>query len=66
MSSNVQVKLFGGFSINKGDEEILESLSNTRKTKLFLCYLLINKDMASFLLRRLRRFSRLYFCSNRQ
>ncbi len=46
MSTNVEVKLFGGFTVCKDGEQILENLSNTRKTKLFLCYLLLNKDKA--------------------
>lgn len=44
MTSNVKITLFGGFGIYKDDKPILENLANTRKTKLFLCYLLLNKD----------------------
>ncbi len=46
MASNVKITLFGGFGIYKDGEQILENLSNTRKTKLFLCYLLLNKEKA--------------------
>lgn len=46
MASNVKITLFGGFGIYKDDKPILENLANTRKTKLFLCYLLLNKDKA--------------------
>ena len=46
MANHVEIKLFGGFSILKNGEAVLENLSNTRKTKLFLCYLLLNKDKA--------------------
>ncbi|MBR5766961.1 MAG: hypothetical protein IKX95_09270 [Lachnospiraceae bacterium] len=44
MTSNVRITLFGKFAIYKDGKPILENLSNTRKTKLFLCYLLLNKD----------------------
>ncbi len=44
MASNVKITLFGKFAIFKDDKPILENLSNTRKTKLFLCYLLLNKE----------------------
>ncbi|MCR5356645.1 MAG: hypothetical protein K6E63_04495 [Lachnospiraceae bacterium] len=44
MASNVRITLFGKFAIYRDDKPILENLSNTRKTKLFLCYLLLNKD----------------------
>ncbi|MCR5508133.1 MAG: hypothetical protein K6F34_05550 [Lachnospiraceae bacterium] len=46
MTSNVKITLFGKFAIYKDGKPILENLSNTRKTKLFLCYLLLNKDKA--------------------
>lgn len=46
MAASVKITLFGGFNIYKDDKLILENLSNTRKTKLFLCYLLLNKDKA--------------------
>ena len=44
MASKVEIKLLGGFGIYNDGEPILENLSNTRKTKLFLCYLILNKD----------------------
>ena len=44
MGTGVNIRLFGGFGIYKDDEPILKSLSHTRKTKLFLCYLLLNRD----------------------
>ncbi len=44
MSEKVRITLFNGFGIYMDDKPILDSLSNTRKTKLFLCYLLLNKD----------------------
>ena len=44
MASDVKITLFGGFGLYKDGAPILENLSNTRKTKLFLCYLLLNKD----------------------
>ena len=44
MSDKVRITLFNGFGIYMDDKPILDSLANTRKTKLFLCYLLLNKD----------------------
>lgn len=44
MSEKVRITLFNGFGIYMEDKPILDSLANTRKTKLFLCYLLLNKD----------------------
>lgn len=44
MSNNIRINLFGNFEILKDDQVILDSLSNTRKTKLFLAYLMINKE----------------------
>ncbi len=44
MSEKISIRLFNGFEILKGDKPILESLSNTRKTKLFVAYLLVNRD----------------------
>ena len=44
MSEKVRITLFNGFGIYMDDKPILDSLANTRKTKLFLCYLLLNKD----------------------
>lgn len=46
MSSGIEIRLFDGFSILKDGEPILENLSNTRKTKLFVAYLLTNRDRA--------------------
>ncbi|MCR5421316.1 MAG: hypothetical protein K6E98_09930 [Lachnospiraceae bacterium] len=46
MAGQVKITLFNGFGIYMDDKPILENLSNTRKTKLFLCYLLLNKDKA--------------------
>lgn len=47
MSDNViEIKLFDGFSICKDGEQILSNLSNTRKTKLFVAYLLVNRNRA--------------------
>ncbi len=44
MSEKTSIKLFNGFEITKGDKPILQNLSNTRKTKLFVAYLLVNRD----------------------
>ena len=44
MSEKINIRLFNGFEITRGDKPILESLSNTRKTKLFVAYLLVNRD----------------------
>ena len=44
MNNKVSIRLFDGFEILKGDKPILENLSNTRKTKLFVAYLLVNRD----------------------
>lgn len=46
MSEKINIRLFDGFEITKGDKPILENLSNTRKTKLFVAYLLVNRDRA--------------------
>ena len=46
MSEKINIRLFDGFEILKGDKPILENLSNTRKTKLFVAYLLVNRDRA--------------------
>ena len=43
-NNKVSIRLFDGFEILKGDKPILENLSNTRKTKLFVAYLLVNRD----------------------
>ncbi len=44
MNEKVSIRLFDGFEILKGDKPILKNLSNTRKTKLFVAYLLVNRD----------------------
>ncbi len=44
MNEKINIRLFNGFEITRGDKPILESLSNTRKTKLFVAYLLVNRD----------------------
>ena len=44
MGEKVTIKLFDEFAIMKGNKLILENLSNTRKTKLFVAYLLVNRD----------------------
>lgn len=44
MNEKITIKLFDGFAILKGNKLILENLSNTRKTKLFVAYLLVNRD----------------------
>lgn len=43
MNSKITINLFDTFEIRKSGEIILENLSNTRKTKVFLTYLLLNK-----------------------
>lgn len=43
-SEKITIKLFDEFAIMKGNKLILENLSNTRKTKLFVAYLLVNRD----------------------
>lgn len=44
MDEKISIRLFDGFEITKGDKPILQNLSNTRKTKLFVAYLLVNRD----------------------
>ena len=44
MSDKISIRLFDGFEIRRGDTPILKNLSNTRKTKLFVAYLLVNRD----------------------
>ena len=44
MSEKITIKLLDGFEILMGNKPILENLSNTRKTKLFVAYLLVNRD----------------------
>lgn len=46
MANQISINLFNGFSIKKDGVPILENLSNTRKTKLFVAYLLTNRDRA--------------------
>lgn len=42
--SNIEITLFNKFEIKMDGEPILVGLSNTRKTKLFLSYLLLHKQ----------------------
>lgn len=44
MSEKIEIKLFDGFSILMDGKPILTTLANTRKTKLFVAYLLTNRD----------------------
>ncbi len=44
MSERINIRLFDRFEIIKGDTPILTNLTNTRKTKLFVAYLLVNRD----------------------
>ncbi len=44
MEEKINIRLFDGFEIRKGNRPILENLSGTRKTKLFVAYLLVNRD----------------------
>ncbi len=44
MEPAIEITLFNGFGIRMDGRLILESLSNTRKTKLFLSYLLLHKQ----------------------
>lgn len=46
MANNISIKLFDGFEILKDGEPVLEGLANTRKTKLFVAYLLTNRERA--------------------
>lgn len=46
MDSKIEITLFSKFEIKMDGEPILVSLSNTRKTKLFLSYLLLHKQKA--------------------
>lgn len=46
MESRIEITLFGKFEIKMDHKPILENLSNTRKTKLFLSYLLLHKQKA--------------------
>ena len=45
-NSKIEITLFSRFEIRMNGETILSSLSNTRKTKLFLSYLLLHKQKA--------------------
>ena len=44
MQEGVTITLFDKFEIRKNGEVLLDKLGNTRKTKLFLCYLILNKN----------------------
>ena len=44
MGKKINIKIFDGFEIMMDGKPILENLSNTRKTKLFVAYLLVNSD----------------------
>ena len=44
MSKKINISIFDGFEIVMDGKPILENLSNTRKTKLFVAYLLVNSD----------------------
>ena len=46
MDQKIEITLFNHFEIKMDGEPILTSLSNTRKTKLFLSYLLLYKQKA--------------------
>ena len=46
MDSKIEITLFHHFEIKMDQKPILVSLSNTRKTKLFLSYLLLHKQKA--------------------
>ncbi|MBP5384567.1 MAG: hypothetical protein J6Y57_06300 [Lachnospiraceae bacterium] len=46
MDSKIEITLFSRFEIKMDGKPILTSLSNTRKTKLFLSYLLLHKQKA--------------------
>lgn len=46
MAEKISITLFDEFKILKGNRQILVNLSNTRKTKLFVAYLLVNRDRA--------------------
>lgn len=46
MESKIEITLFSKFEIKMDGQPILASLSNTRKTKLFLSYLLLHKQKA--------------------
>ncbi len=44
MSKKIIISIFDGFEIMMDGKPILENLSNTRKTKLFVAYLLVNSE----------------------
>ena len=44
MAKKIKINIFDGFEIRMDGKPILENLSNTRKTKLFVAYLLVNSD----------------------
>jgi len=44
--SVIRINLFDGFEITKDGEPILTNLAGTRKTKLFVAYLLVNRERA--------------------
>ena len=44
MGKKITISIFDGFEILMDGKPILENLSNTRKTKLFVAYLLVNSD----------------------
>lgn len=46
MEDRIEIRLFDGFGVYKNGTLILENLSNTRKTKLFVAYLLANRERA--------------------
>lgn len=46
MDERIDIRLFDGFAIYKNGVQILENLTNTRKTKLFVAYLLANRGRA--------------------
>ena len=44
MAKKIKINIFDGFEIRLDGKLILENLSNTRKTKLFVAYLLVNSE----------------------
>ena len=45
-NNTIEIRLFDGFEIYNNGKPILTNLANTRKTKLFVAYLLVNRDRA--------------------
>lgn len=45
-NNTIEIKLFDSFSITRNGEPILSNLAGTRKTKLFVAYLLVNRNRA--------------------